>query len=386
MTELTVIGGGIGGLVAAITAAERGASVTLFEAHSTLGGRWRSTDPPWIAHEGPHVVYRDGPIWAWLRGRHLLGETRAVPPAALLRFVFRHHGSLRRMPPAGLIRALAGRGRTAPVDRSYRDWATEQFGAESAALSAAASGVALFARDPGSLSAAFVWERFTRVFSFPPSAGYRRHGWGALFTALGERARSLGVRIECDARVSTIGPGRTIVATELESARGLLGDPALDWPSGRAALLDLGLAKNTRDAFVVSDLDEAGWLERFSAPDPSLSPPETSLVQLQVPLGPVESKAEGVARLERLADLALPEWRGRVAYRRVAVAHRRSGALDRPGFSWRDRPAIDRGDGVFLVGDRVASPGLLSEVSVASALRAVDLALVGSTSLRNRGG
>lgn len=386
MTELTVIGGGIGGLVAAITAAERGASVTLFEAHSTLGGRWRSTDPTWVVHDGPHVVYRDGPIWAWLRERRLLGQTRGVPPAALFRFLFRYHGSLRRMPPAGLIRALACRGRTAPVDRSYRDWATEQFGAEPAALSAAASGVALFTRDPGSLSAAFVWERFTRVFSIPPSAGYRRGGWGTLFTVLGERARSLGVRIECDSRVSTIGPGRTIVATDLESARGILGDPALDWPSGRAALLDLGLAENRRDAFVVSDLDEAGWLERFSAPDPSLSPSGSSLVQLQVPLGPLESKAEGAARLERLADLALPDWRGRVAYHRVAVANRRSGALDRPGFSWRDRPAIDRGDGVFLVGDRVAAPGLLSEVSVVSALRAVDLALAGRPSLRNRGG
>ncbi|MDQ6695883.1 MAG: FAD-dependent oxidoreductase, partial [Actinomycetota bacterium] len=35
-----------------------------------------------------------------------------------------------------------------------------------------------------------------------------------------------------------------------------------------------------------------------------------------------------------------------------------------------------RGDGVFVVGDMVAAPGLLSEVSHASALRAV-AALVG---------
>ena len=40
---MTVIGGGLGGLAAAITAAEGGASVTLHEAHRTLGGRWRST-------------------------------------------------------------------------------------------------------------------------------------------------------------------------------------------------------------------------------------------------------------------------------------------------------------------------------------------------------
>ena len=53
----------------------------------------------------------------------------------------------------------------------------------------------------------------------------------------------------------------------------------------------------------------------------------------------------------------------------------RSGPLDQPGMSWRDRPAVDRGDGVFLAGDMVAAPGLLSEVSWASAVEAGRLAL-----------
>ncbi len=53
----------------------------------------------------------------------------------------------------------------------------------------------------------------------------------------------------------------------------------------------------------------------------------------------------------------------------------RSGPLDYPGTSWRDRPAIDRGDDVYLAGDMVAAPGLLSEVSWASALEASRLAL-----------
>ena len=52
----------------------------------------------------------------------------------------------------------------------------------------------------------------------------------------------------------------------------------------------------------------------------------------------------------------------------------RTGPLDHPGQSWRDRPAVDRGDGVFLAGDMVAAPGLLSEVSWASAVEAGDLA------------
>ncbi|CAM5327807.1 Phytoene dehydrogenase-like protein OS=Streptomyces albaduncus OX=68172 GN=FHS32_004002 PE=4 SV=1 [Streptomyces griseoloalbus] len=36
---------------------------------------------------------------------------------------------------------------------------------------------------------------------------------------------------------------------------------------------------------------------------------------------------------------------------------------------------MDRGDGVYLAGDRVAAPGVLSEVSFTSALTAVSLAL-----------
>jgi hypothetical protein len=49
--------------------------------------------------------------------------------------------------------------------------------------------------------------------------------------------------------------------------------------------------------------------------------------------------------------------------------------LDPPGTTWRDRPAIDRGDGVFLAGDMVAAPGCLSEIAWASAIEASRLAV-----------
>lgn len=62
------------------------------------------------------------------------------------------------------------------------------------------------------------------------------------------------------------------------------------------------------------------------------------------------------------------------------MATGRTGAVDLPGTSWRDRPAVDRGDGVYLAGDQVAAPGALGEVSFTNALEAVSLAL--STGLR----
>ena len=64
----------------------------------------------------------------------------------------------------------------------------------------------------------------------------------------------------------------------------------------------------------------------------------------------------------------------------------RSGALDLPGTTWRERPAVDRGDGVFLAGDMVAAPGLLSEVSWASAIEASRLALASAARARRYAG
>ena len=72
MTGITVVGGGIAGLVAANACAEAGATVTLREAHRTLGERARTTPPPYLAQEGPHV-YADGPHWIWLAERGLTG-------------------------------------------------------------------------------------------------------------------------------------------------------------------------------------------------------------------------------------------------------------------------------------------------------------------------
>lgn len=332
------------------------------------------------------MLYGDGPLYAWLRKRDLLGRTTGVPVAGLARLRFRVGGQRRRMPPPGLVRAMLARRRVAPVDASFADWATSSFGEATAHLAASAAGVVTFHHDPGELSAAFVWERLWRALALPPAARFRIGGWGGLLEVLGERARSLGVEVELGSRVDQLpGSGVTIMATELESARVLLGGPSLDWPSGDVALLDLGLPRRPGDAYLVSDLDEAGWFEDFATPDPSIAPAGEVLAQLQLGLRPGESRSAARVRIEHFADLALPDWRDRVSWRRDAVASGRTGALDHPGRTWRDRPAIDRGDGVYLVGDRVAAPGLLSEVSWASAVGAVDAAL-GAATGRQRSG
>lgn len=375
MTEVTVVGGGIAGLVASIACAERGASVRLLEAHERLGGRGRSTDGPFVANFGPHVLYANGALWRFLRERELLPPVARPPMTGIF---FRAGGARRRTPPLAFARAVLRlwRIREAPDDVPFRAWAAARCGEQAAELLSRACGVFAFHHDPGELAASFCWERFRQAFlDLPPRARYVRGGWSALIAVLEEAARERGVAIETGARVGELAGGPSIVATELRDARTLLGDETLDWPSGRTVALDLGLTARRGDPFVVWDLDEAGWIETYSVPDRSLAPAGHAFVQAQMPLRPGESVDDGERRLAALLDAGFPRgWRERVAFRRRQLLDGRSGALDPVGASWRDRPAIDRGDGVWLCGDSVAAPGLLSDPAVTSALEAARLA------------
>lgn len=366
---VTIVGAGIAGLTAAISCAESGCDVLLVEAHSALGGRARSSDGDYQANLGPHVLYKDGPFWPWMAERKLLPRSAGVPLAGAR---LRWQGEIRRTPPLGSIAsALRLRGRKAPVEMDFRSWATEHTGERTAAMLSAAAGVFTFHHDPGELSAAFVWPRSVRILLSPsPAARYVIGAWNPLIASLEQQARRLGVKIETKRRVEALPPPPVILATELGEARRLLSDPTLDWMSGHTVCIDLGLRHRRGDPFIVSDLDEAGWVERFSAADHTLAPAGEELVQAQMPVRPEERVEQATARLEQLLDACLPDWRERQTWHRRQVMHGRSGALDMPGTGWRDRPAVDRGEGVYLAGDMTAAPGLLSEVAWASAIEA----------------
>src|SRR6185437_4390450 len=347
-SPVTIVGGGIAGLTAAIACAEGGAKVSLLEAHNELGGRARSSEGPYKANFGPHVLYKDGPFWDWMAERSLLPAYAGLPLAGVK---LRLGGAIGRTPPLRTIPSvLRLRGREAPVELDFRTWAEHRTDERTAAMLSAAAGVYTFHHDPGALSAAFVWSRTVRtLLSPPPVARYAIGGWTSLVASLERRARELGVEIRTGEGVEELPDPPVILATELSQASSLLAEDSLSWTSGHTVCLDVGLRHRRGDPFVVSDMDEAGWMER-------------------------------------LMDASLPDWRERVTWRRRQVMDARTGALDPPGSSWQDRPAVDRGDGVFLAGDMVAAPGLLSEVSWASAIEASRLALeaIGTTRRRLR--
>jgi phytoene dehydrogenase-like protein len=264
----------------------------------------------------------------------------------------------------------------APVDQDFRSWVTDHSDERTADFLSSLAGVYTFHHDPGELAAAFVWERTQRLLlTARPPARFVVGGWTMLVDALERHARSLGVEIVTGERVQVLPEPPAIVALELCDARRLLEDDTLQWPSGRTVCLDLGVRERRGDPWIVSDLETAGWVERYSAQDPSLAPAGEQLVQAQMPIRPQESADDAGVRLERLLDASFEDWRERATWRRRQVMDARSGALDFPGASWRDRPAVDRGDGVFLCGDQVAAPGCLAEVAFASAIDAGTRAL-----------
>ena len=374
--RITVIGGGLAGLTAAIECAEGGASVMLYEAHQTLGGRARATSGPYVAHDGAHVFYADGPHYSWLKKRGFVAPLGWPTLRDFARLGFHRDGRIRRLPSAGMARAQAQPWLEAPVDVDFRTWAAGRWGEPTARHIANAIGVATYDADTGRFSAAFVWNLFHRVFG-PRVPGVRwvRGGWQAVIDRMAVRAVELGVAIETGARVDVLPATPTIVATDLASARRLLADDSLAGESGNCVLLDIGVDERRADRSIVFDLDDGGFHESYTMQDDTIAPAGQSLFQLQMPLRAGESHADGHRRLAVFAESTVPNWRERAVFQRTAVANGRTGANDLPGVTWRDRPAIDRGDGVYLAGDMVAAPGMRGEISVNSALVAARSAL-----------
>lgn len=364
--DLTIVGAGLTGLTAAIEAAERGWRVTVAEAHSLSGGRARSLSGPFRANAGPHAIYVDGPWWAWLERRGLAPPIVAAPRHASL---VRTGGRLGPW-PAELSEAIAALPAEAPVQESFRAWLLRHVDAKTAEAITAMSFIFTFDHDPGRLSAAFARQLLGRGLA--GGARYVAGGWSNLVVLLAGRAVSLGADICTQARVSAVPAGPTILATSLAAARQLTGDRSLSWPSARVATFDVGLrADGGPGWFRVIDLDDRIYGARYSLADPSLAPPGHELIQIAAACGPRERKTDAELRVQRLLDQAWPGWRAAVRWHRSSVRTHCTGAIDLPGTTWRDRPAVSRGATLMVATDQSAAPGLLSEVGINAAQLAV---------------
>lgn len=363
---ISIIGGGLAGLVAAIEAAEQGGSVELFEARDVLGGRARSNAPPYVADTGPHALYPPSIGWDWLRARDLLPPTtkplrrgyRVVQDGKLTALSFRYAHA-----------AAAIRGK-APVDVDFRTWAARAAGAKAAETASSLLIAFTYDHDPGRLSAAFCAHRFRRLVSPRLKVRYVIGGWQRLVDVLEQKAASLGVKIFKGTHVRDLPEPPVIVATDPRNAKLLLRDDNLVWSTGRIAVLDVAIRNRKRLPTVVFDLDHPTVAVRHSSVDPSLAPPDEQLLEAATGFPPGETLDQAVGRIQLFLDTAFKGWRERETWRHHFAFDMGAGAVDPPGQTWRDRPSIDYDNGVFLAGDWVAAPGLLSDVAFNSATKA----------------
>jgi hypothetical protein len=365
---MTVVGAGISGLVAAIEAAERGWSVDLLEASTSLGGRARTMPGKYRANVGPHAVYLDGCLWQWLEQHGLQPSVVAAKPNATL---FKFCGRVGGLPPE--VRSAITRAQgDAPIDVTFRDWLLQNMDEACADAISGLLFVTTYDYDPGRLSAAFMAERLRRTLA--NTARYVVGGWARIVGDMTRRAQQLGVSLRTRTRVSTIGPEATVVATALGIARKVIGDHSLCWPSATTALLDVGLRSDKGiDWFRVLDLDARIYLARYTAVDESLAPPGCELIQIASAYRPGDNTESALGRAEGLLDVCWPGWRGRVQWQRRAIMRGLTGAIDLPGTSWRDRPAVFRRRMLCVATDQSAAAGMLAEVGTAAAIDAVHM-------------
>lgn len=370
--HVTVVGGGIAGLVATIEIAEAGVSVRLVEARRRLGGRAASSPAPWITNLGPHALYTGTALWDWLRAR---GLHRPAPMPKNPGIVFVSDGHASRLPPWALVRAALRLGADdAPIDQDLRSWATGRWGPDTARALVGLAGPLTYDHDPGRVSAAFVAPRIRdHLLRQPPPARYVPGGWSTMIDRMTRHALQAGVDIDTDAKVDAAAlddlgrSGPVIVAVGPAAARRLLGDAAAPDDRRRVALLDVGVVRRRRDPYLIWDLDRVVFSTRASAVVSDVAPEGHELVQLSSGMAPDEDLDAAGSRLEATLDSAAPGWRDREVWRRRSSVRGSTGAVDLPGTTWRDRPAVRRGDGLWVAGDWVAAPGHLASVSVTSA-------------------
>jgi phytoene dehydrogenase-like protein len=420
MTDVAVVGGGLGGLAAATYAARGGRSVVLCEKASALGGRAVTTQVgEFHFNLGPHALYAGSHGIAVLRelGVPFTGAkpspsgafavangTKHALPGGFLSLLTtsllslpakletaRLLGSFGRLDPRPLARLPIGEW----IDAHVRHQEVRQ-------LVAALVRVATYSHDPERLSAGSALAQVQSALS--ASVLYLDGGWQTLVDGLRAAAQAAGVRIVTAARATTveradvtwrvrladgtaIDAQAAVVAGGPETAAalftGTMQAVAQRWAAAaipvRAACLDLGLSRLPRPrATFALGIDRPLYLSVHSAVA-ALAPPGAAVIHVGKYLGSADSDPKLDEReLEAAMDLVQPGWRDLVVQRRLLPNMVVANALPTAasgGTEGRPGPAVPGADDLYVVGDWVGRDGLLADASLASAKQAATLIL-----------
>lgn len=410
--EVQVVGGGIGGLVAAIFAARGGARVQLFESVSQVGGRARTRDDGGFLFDmGPHALY------AGSAGRRVLDELGVPvhghrPPVsgALARCEGRLHAlpggfvsllttgmmTLPEKLETGRMLALLPRRNTSrDQDRTLSEvLAAELRHPRVRQLVRALVRVTSYCESPDTMSAGAAFDQVR--LGLGSGVLYLDDGWQQLVDGLTACAREAGVAIRTGARVRAVesdgtrvcglrlADGSLVPATsavlavppsEVSSLVAGGGDPLLrSWAEAapvRAASLEVGLSSLPLPGRTFClGIDEPTYYSVHSAVA-RRAPEGAALLYAARYLAPDEKpdRAELQQQLEGILDQMQPGWRARVVCQKLladlrvthAVVTAAGGGLaGRPPSQVRHRP------GLFVAGDWVGPEGQLADASFAS--------------------
>lgn len=219
-----------------------------------------------------------------------------------------------------------------------------------------------------------------------PGVRYLRGGWQSLVNALVAKVEEAGatLRTRAAARMLHGEAGGWTVALDEETVHAevlvvaaggpdavakLLGEdtPPAPGPAAELSVFDLGLRKlPKRSRRFALGIDAPTYLSRHSPPEHR----DGALLTL------ASYTREPREALESMADTVQPGWRDQLVFDRFlprmvavsAIASPQSGGL-------RGRPAVDRGDGLYLAGDWIGPEGWLVDAAISSGAAAAAAAL-----------
>lgn len=400
-TDVAVIGGGLAGLTAAAFAARGGASVTVLDARTTIGGRARTTlIDGFHFNEGPHALYRAGAATAALKELGIVPKG-GIPP--LMNSKFSIDGRLTPFPGATASRQLLAMLTRLPADRRDPAWsrvaADEWLGARfsnDVARAVARTFVRLttYVADMSTIAADSVIEQMAAG-----SRGvlYLDRGWSQLVAALEATtvrrggvvvggSKALAATADGDGwQIQTADEGGVFAKSVICASGGAddaarlfgdaserLGERAATARPVVAACLDLGLAAQAGRTRSVLGVDRPSYAIAHT-PSADLADNGGDVLHVMTYEPAVDDRGQaGVTELEVIADEAAPGWRTRELARQVG--RRRVVAFDRPhpseGLAGRQPVELSELPGAFVAGDWVGAEGMLGSASIASGRRA----------------
>ncbi len=412
--KVTIIGGGVAGLTAAIFLAQNGGHVTLYEQGKKLGGRAKTTNKDGVLFNmGAHALYVGGaadktfqevgiklsgkrPVFAKSIGvrdgrDHILPGT----PAELFKtdlINFKEKINLARY----LMKIQSGdAGKFSGI--SWQEWVEDLTDSKRLRqMIIALSRVFTYTNDPERVSAQVILSQMQ--MGLKENVRYLDGGWQSMVQALREKAEGFGTDIVTESRITAIDPsensvtlvdgakilsGAIVLAVDPQTASKLLPESAsLAQFIGqnipvKTAALNLAFSKlPCPDNQFSLGIDHSSFFSVHS--HAAKLTPDGTIVAHLMKYYPADDEDgdRALQELEHVLDLIQPGWKTFVierSYLPVMTAANHLPTAEQGGYNGRPAVQLPEYDNIFLTGDWVGDEGWLVDGSVASGRKAAKL-------------